>query len=260
MAYAAQGELVQLISTDYTFSNNGHIEGAAQTSDSKLGLGSDWIRSYENDLSSSSDMTTPVNPIDDAGSFDDNYALACANGNVSKINLSTGFEAGVSDTSGTGVEGISSAFTYAGKIHFAAIDSLDDTIKYFEWGNSTPVATGPNVGSNYTGLEVIANGPVTDLNKMPILVSRDFTDGAGNMDQYFDGQLVGEYQLGGSDLVTDISYNSDTGNLTASFKDGRADGGMANYDFASHVVPEPSSAALLGLGALGAYALRRLRL
>jgi len=256
----SQGETVQLISSDYTYSNNGYIEGAAQTSGSKLGFGEGNIRTFSNDLSSSSDMVTPVGSINDAGSWNDNYAIVSEHGNVTKINLSTGYDAGSTDTSGTGVEGISSIFQYNGKDHFAVIDSLDDTIKFFEWGNQTPVATGPNVGSNYTGLEVIANGPVTDLSKIPILVSRDFTDGAGNLDQYFDGQLVGEYQAGGSDTLTDISYNSGSGILTTSFKGGRAGGGMVNYDFASHVVPEPGTAALIGLAALGAYAVRRLRM
>jgi hypothetical protein len=256
----SQGETVQLISSDYTYSNNGYIEGAAQTSGSKLGLGGK-IRIFANDLSSSSDMVTPVANINDAGSWDDNYTIVHNGGSgVTKVDLSTGYGVGSSSVSGTGVEGISSIFQYNGKDHFAAIDAHDDTIKFFEWGNQTPVATGPNVGSNYTGLEVIANGPVTDLSKIPILVSRDFTDGAGNLDQYFDGQLVGEYQAGGSDTLTDISYNSGSGILTTSFKGGRARGGMVNYDFASHVVPEPGTAALIGLAALGAYAVRRLRM
>lgn len=261
MAYFApspsQGELIQLISTDYVSSNAGFLEGAAQTSDSKLGLGEGLIRTYSDDLSSSSDLTTAVGGIDDAGSWDDNYVIVHNGGSgIDKVDISTGFSVGGSSVNGTGVEGISSVFTYNNAIHFAAIDSQDDTVKFFEWGNSTPVAIGPYVGGNYTGLEVIADGPVTDLSKLPVLVSRNQESGA-KLDQYFSGALVQSYDTDTYDVISDISYNVDTGVLTASLMSGRAGGGMANFDFADQVVPEPATIGLFGLGALGAYALRR---
>jgi len=250
----SQAGAIQLNSTEFTVSNDGHIQGAAQTSDSILGLGEGFSRAYSDDLSSSSDLTVAVPGINDAGSLDDNYVLVHNGGSaVDRVNLSTGFGESSSSVNGTGVSGISSAFTYNNAIHFAAIDSQDDTVKFFEWGNSTPVAIGPNVGSNYTGLEVVSGDSVTDLSKLPILVSRDFTDGAGNMDQYYNGVLTGEYQLGGSDMITDISYNPDTGVLSASSQGGRARGGIANYDFSEEVVPEPATIGLFAFGALAAY-------
>lgn len=264
MAYAAPMKAnsdFQLNAMESEWSNAGYVEGAAITSGSKLGLGIDSIRTYADDLSGYSKMTTPVTNIDDAGSYDANHILVHNGGSgIYKVDLATGFADSTSSVNGTGVEGISSAFSHNGKIHFAAIDSLDDTVKFFEWGNADPVAIGPNVGSDYTGLEIIANGPVADLNQIPILVSRNYTGGGANLDQYFNGALAESHHLGGSDLITDIAYDSDSGVLTTSLKGGRSGGGMANYDFASHVVPEPGTMGLMGLGALGLIAARKLRL
>ena len=260
LACTAPAEVIQLTANDYTWSNSGYIEGTAQTSNAKLGLKVGSIRSYANDLSNSSDMTTPVSGIDDAGSWDDNYVLVHDGGTgVYKLDLSTGFVGGSSSVNGTGVDGISKMFHYNGAECFAAIDSNDNTVKYFEWGNSIPIASGPNVGSNYTGLEVIANNSVTDLNQLSLLVSRNIQDGA-KIDQYFDGEIVGSYKAAGTSIITDMSYDNDTGILTTSFKDGRSGGGLANYDFADQVIPEPSSIALLGLAGLGAYAVRRFQM
>ena len=257
MAYTAQAELVQLIANDYDWSLNGYIEGAAQTSDSKLGLGTDFLRAYADDLSSSSQITTPVSGIDDAGSWDDNYVIVHNGGSsVYRVDLSTGFAQSSSSVNGTSVSGISSVFNYNNAVCFAAIDSNDNTVKYFEWGNSTPIATGPNIGDNYTGLEILANGTVTDLSQLAILVSRNLQDGA-KMDQYFNGEVVESYRAAGTSIITDMSYDSESGLLTTSFKDGRSGGGLANYDFSDHVVPEPATIGLFGLGAASAYFLRK---
>ena len=260
MASTASAELTQLTANDYTWSNSGYIEGAAQTSDSKIGLGGSWIRSYANDLSSSSDMTTPVAGIGDAGSWDDNYVLVHDGGNgISKIDLSTGYEVDSSLVNGTAVDGISKMFHYNGSECFAAIDSNDNTVKYFKWGNSTPIAVGPTVGTDYTGLEVLVGDSVSDLNEIALLVSRNIQDGA-KMDQYYGGEVVGSYRAAGTSIITDMAYDADSGILTVSSKDGWWDGGMANYDFSDQVIPEPNSLALLGAAGVGAYALRRLRM
>jgi hypothetical protein len=255
----SKGELVNLTQSDYALVTT-PLEGAAQTSTSKLGLSSSGLFTYKNDLSSGSGVGIGIPGINDAGSFDDNYVLTHSGGTtVSKMNLSTGFQDSSSSVSGTAIDGISSAFTYNGSTHFAAIDSNDHTVKYFQWGNSTPVASGPNVGANHSGLEVIADGAVTDLNKMPILVSRNATSGS-KLDQYFNGALVESYTGGTSDPFTDISYNSDTGMLTTSGSIGGVLGSLTNYQFDQYVIPEPSTAGLMGMGALGVLALRRLKL
>lgn len=257
----SKGELINLTQIPGNYSVlTTPLEGAAQTSGSKLGLSSSGLHTYNNNLSSGSLTATPFVGINDAGTWDDNYALVHDGGStVSKLNLSTGFEDSSSSVSGTGVSGVSSVFDYNGKTHFAAIDDHDNTVKYFEWGNATPVASGPNVGANHSGLEVIANGPVSDLNTMPILVSRNATSGS-KLDQYHNGALVGSYTGGGSsEVFTDISYNTDTGVLTTSGNMVDTLGTLTNYQFDQHVVPEPGTLGLMGLGALGLYAARKLR-
>lgn len=257
MAYSASADLIQLTAEDYTWSTSGYIEGAAQTSNSKLGLEVGSIRKYANDLSSSSEITTPVSGITDAGSWDDDHVLTLSNYGIDKVDLSTGYSVASSSTSGLNLSAISKMFNYNGSECFAAIDSNDNTVKYFEWGSEIPIAIGPDVDSSYTGLELLVGDSVSDLNEISLLVSRNVQDGA-KMDQYYGGNIVGSYNDGFASTITDMSYDAGTGILSTSFKDGRSTGGMANYDFGSQVIPEPCAATLITLAGLGALAFRRL--
>ena len=251
----AQLTPTSLFGTDHTTTTT-PLYGAAQTSTSKLGTSTSGLFTYNNDLSSGSGAGIFNTGITDAGTWSDTHYLTVSSGGVDLMNISTGFSDGSMGLSGSGIEAISSAFEYNGIMNFAGIGN-DDTVKFYEWGNSTAVATGPNVGSNYSGLEVITDGSASNLADLPILVSRNVESGA-MLDQYFGGTIVGQYTDSRGDLISDISYNNSTGILTANHDlRGRA-GAFSNYDFSEHVIPEPKDAGLLlGAGVLAAAAYRR---
>jgi hypothetical protein len=235
------------------------LYGAAHTSDAKLGLNSGGLFNYNNDLSSGGLNTIINSGITDAGSWSDTHYLVSASGGIDLMNINTGLSDGSMGLSGYGVEAISSAFDYNGSKHFAIIDSTDDTVKYFQWGNNTPVHIGQNIGSNHSGLEVITDGSVSNLNDIPLLISRDIADGS-KIEQHFRGTIVGSYRDGSTNPITDISYDASTGVLTSSHDLAGIFGRLNNYDFSSYAVPEPAQAGLLlGAGALAATAYRRRR-
>ncbi|MBC2592758.1 hypothetical protein H5P28_00645 [Ruficoccus amylovorans] len=249
----SEAALVELSALESTLTTT-PLYGAAITSEGKLGLGTATIFEYANDLSSSSELVTPVQ-VDDAGTWNDQYVLLSdGTGIIDLVDLSTGYTTATSTLNGYDISGISSAFEYNGSTYYAIMDSNDDTVKFFEWGSDTLVATGPYVGENYTGLEVLITGTITNLDDIPILVSRDAESGV-MLDQYYHGTIVGSYTDTSEDLITDISYDSETGILTASHDMRGRLGKITNYDFAQYVIPEPNVGLLAGLGVLGAAAM-----
>lgn len=240
---------------------NAQLYGAANTSTQKLGIGFNTLEAYANDLSSGTQSALNSGGSEDAGSWDNQYFIVHNGGGlVDKFDVSNPlFVSDSSSVNGTNVGAISSVFDYQGAPHFAAIDSSSNQIKYFKWGSETPVATGPSIGSDYTGLEAVVDGPVTDLSKIPLLVSRSNE----TWDQYHNGTIVGSYQPSSADSgrsLTDLTYNASSGILTLTYDFAPGFGAMTNLDFKSYVVPEPSQwAALFGGASLMAAAATRQR-
>lgn len=248
-----------LLATSENTTASAPLYGAAQTSDSKLGLSSAGLFSYDNDLSNGSGEAIFNIDVVDAGSWSDTHYLTASSGGVDLMNISTGFSDGLMGLSGFGVDAVSSAFDYNGSQHFAIIDGQDNTVKYFEWGNNTPVATGPNVGSGHSGLEVITDGSASDLSSIPLLISRD-TEGGVMLEQYHNGTIVGTYEDARGRTITDISYDASSGVLTASHDARGRFGEISNYDFGIYAVPEAKDFGLiLGAGALAGAAYSRRR-
>lgn len=247
------------------------IQGAAQTKNAKLALSDTTVHLFENDLSGESQRVLGQGYFDDAGSWDDEYFLVLgAATTVDKVRISDGAVVDWSSVNGTPVSAISSIFRYNDGLYFAAIEGdglfgRSQTIQYFRWGETTPVVTGPEIGTGATGLEVLVNGSVDSLDAVSLLVSRpgEGTDAGSMFEQYYGDALIETYRTNTSGSITDLAYNWESGILTAVHAyDGVGD--VVNIDFGDYVyrppsVPEPAWLAT-GLGIVGlGSALRRRR-